>query len=206
MLWQQNNFNIKQFLKAWVTEGVRSGGLHISQRISLLRSALERAEVYTALQSTGYVSVGDISSTELIQELDTLVGQPYFNKFDHFTSMEKVDFSQVSEKIKSTAPKSTALLEKLMSNQRQGWSSYKGSGNSKIVQQQLYLITSIICRSRARSTANFFAKMLGIYLLGSGVKRQVIEVLAGLGLCDGYKYINRHLTDIANNAKEGSTP
>jgi hypothetical protein len=152
------------------------------------------------------VSVGDISSTELIQELDALLGQPYFNKFDHSTSMEKVDFFQVSEKIKSTAPTWTALLEKLMSNQRQGWSSYKGSGNSKIVQQQLYLITSIICRSRARHTANFFAKMLGIYLLGSGVKRRVIEVLAGLGLCDGYKYINRHLTDIANNAKEGSTP
>ena len=48
--------------------------------------------------------------------------------------------------------------------------------------------------------------MLGIYLLGSGVKRQVIKVLAGLGLCNGYKYINWHLIDIANNAKEGLTP
>ncbi len=48
--------------------------------------------------------------------------------------------------------------------------------------------------------------MLGIYLLGSGVKCQVIKVLAGLGLCDGYKYINWYFIDIANNTKEGLTP
>ncbi|XTI94821.1 hypothetical protein V2W45_1253931, partial [Cenococcum geophilum] len=55
---------------------------------------------------------------------------------------------------------------------------------------QLYLITSIIYRSYARSTANFFVKMLGIYLLGSGIKRRVIKVLAGLGFYNSYKYIN----------------
>jgi len=48
MLWQQNNFNIKQFLKAWVIEGVRLGGLYISQWILLLCSALKQVEVYTA--------------------------------------------------------------------------------------------------------------------------------------------------------------
>jgi len=32
--------------------------------------------------------------------------------------------------------------------------------------------------------------MLGIYLFGSSIKRQVIKVLARLGLYNGYKYIN----------------
>ena len=44
--------------------------------------------------------------------------------------------------------------------------------------------------------------MMRVYLLGSGVKRRVLEVLAGLGLCDSYKYTNRLLTEIADNAKE----
>ena len=44
---------------------------------------------------------------------------------------------------------------------------------------------------------------MGVYLLGSGVKRRVLEVLAGLGVCDGYKYANRLLTEIAQDAKEG---
>jgi hypothetical protein len=32
--------------------------------------------------------------------------------------------------------------------------------------------------------------MLGLYMLGSGVKRRVINVLAGLGICDSYMPLN----------------
>src|SRR5437016_8305770 len=50
-LWMQNNFNIKRFLKAWVTKdiGGESGGFHSGRRIRALLSALEQTEVHTAL-------------------------------------------------------------------------------------------------------------------------------------------------------------
>jgi hypothetical protein len=67
--------------------------------------------------------------------------------------------------------------------------------------QRVYLITAIICRCRARGTANFLPKTLGIYLHGSGVKRRVIEVLAGLGICDSYQPINQMISNIAEYAK-----
>ena len=164
-----------------------------------LQQALEEIELQEALGPSG----NDISTRRLLKELDTLLGQPFFDKYNHSASIEMLDLSQAFKKIESTAPTWAALLLKLMGNRRQEWDSYKGLKNIQPVQQRAYLITSIICRCRGRDTANYFAKTMSVYLLGSGVKRRVLEVLAGLGVCDGYKYANRLLTEIAQDAKEG---
>jgi hypothetical protein len=69
------------------------------------------------------------------------------------------------------------------------------------LQQRAYLIRAIIYRTRARKTSNYLSKALGIYLLGSGTKRRVIETLAGLGICERYQCINQLLSGIATEAK-----
>jgi hypothetical protein len=50
----------------------------------------------------------------------------------------------------------------------------------------LAMLASILLLKASRNTANRFARMLGLYLHASGVKRRVIEVLDGLGVTEGY--------------------
>ena len=143
----------------------------------------------------------DLSAAKLIEKFDALVEKSFFNKYEHTIFIEKLDYSLTFKIIKSTAPTWTALLTQLMSNQQQEWSSYNESKNQQSNQQQIYLITAILCRCCARNTANFLAKTMNVYLHESDVKWQVLEMLAELEVCDDYKYINQLISSIAENAK-----
>jgi hypothetical protein len=40
-----------------------------------------------------------------------------------------------------------------------------------------------------------------LYLLGNNVKRRVIKVISGFGVCDSYKVINREFNKIARHTE-----
>ena len=143
--------------------------------------------------------------TKLIKKFDTLVKKSFFNKYESTTFIEKLDYSLTFKIIKSTALTWTTLLTQLMSNQQQKWSSYNRSKNQQSNQQQIYLITAILCRCCARDTANFLAKTMSVYLHESDVKQWVLEMLAELEVCDDYKYINQLISSIAKNAKKDTS-
>jgi len=143
--------------------------------------------------------------TKLIKKFDTLVKKSFFNKYESTTFIEKLDYSLTFKIIKSTALTWTTLLTQLMSNQQQKWSSYNRSKNQQSNQQQIYLITAILCRCCARDTANFLAKTMSVYLHESDVKQWVLEMLAELEVCDDYKYINQLISSIAENAKKDTS-
>jgi hypothetical protein len=48
------------------------------------------------------------------------------------------------------------------------------------------MLASILLLKASRNTANRFARMLGLNLHASKMKRRVIEVLDGLGVTEGY--------------------
>jgi hypothetical protein len=48
------------------------------------------------------------------------------------------------------------------------------------------MIASILLLKSSQKTANGFARMLGLYLQGSGLKRRVITVLHGLDIIESY--------------------
>jgi hypothetical protein len=196
-LWKEQRWGIKAFLKQWVNAEMDS--FVRARRIQLLQEALEQSEVQTALEIAS-TDKNDLSTETLVKEFNALVGKDFLNKYDHTASIEKLNYALAFEVIESNAPTWTALLTWLMSNQRHHWSSYRHSQNWQLIQQQAYLITAI-CRCRARKTANFLAKTMGIYLHGSGIKRRVIEVLAGLGICDSYQLVNQMISNIAECAK-----
>ena len=58
--------------------------------------------------------------------------------------------------------------------------------------------------SQARNQSNFFATIMDIYLIGSGVKRRVIETLSGLGICHSYCKANKVLHDVADTTRVGT--
>jgi hypothetical protein len=74
-------------------------------------------------------------------------------------------------------------------------------GIPESVQRVRFIITSMLCFSCAKKQCNFFLLILDIYLLRSGVKRRVIETLAGLGICHRYYTTSTILSDLAQHSK-----
>ena len=197
------------FLVAWVSDpGDSNIGLNATRRVGLLAKALEQAEVQEALKrhkeriGTGFEL--DLSSEVLLEEIDQLIGKPYFGEYDPELPLEKFDLSTGYAAIEEYAPTWTGLLKKILANRRTGWESYRGLTGLEPLKKKAYLISSIICRSRARKTSSFFAKALGIYLTTNGVKRRVLDACEGLGLCEGYKSIHKLLTQKNGNVQQGS--
>ncbi len=139
---------------------------------------------------------------KVTHELDCLIKQPYFNQFDHNIDLDTLDFSRAFSIIEKTAPTWHTMLLRLICNQRAHRSSYIGNTESSmiILSKRLFAITSMICHSRAKQQSNVLSSILALYLIGSGVKRRVIEVLSGLGICYGYHQANRLIRDIAENS------
>ncbi len=104
--------------------------------------------------------------------------------------------------IEKTAPTWHTMLLQLIGNQRAHRSSYIANTESSAIMlsKRLFAITSMICHSRAKQRSNVLSSMLAIYLVGSGVKRRVIEVLSGLGVCYSYYQANRLVRNIAKDS------
>ena len=139
---------------------------------------------------------------KIVNELDTLIKQPYFNQFDRSIDFDTLDFSHAFYTIEKAAPTWHTMLLQLIGNQRAHRSSYAGNTelSAVMLSKRLFTITSTICHSRAKQQSNVLSSMLAVYLVGSGVKRRVIEVLSGLGICYSYHQANRLIRNIAKDS------
>jgi hypothetical protein len=190
---------MEKFLQAWVEEDLYTGTLARSSRVKRLRDVLENPVLSHTVgldRGTTSVDLGDLTS-----ELDGLVGQPFFDKSDgKSTTIQDINLPVIMEQLRTTTPNWLRLLESLLRNRRSTWGSYAASG--ALDERLAYVVTALICHTRARDASNWFSKTFGVYLHGSGVKRRVIDVISGLGLCDSYKYINSVVTQIAQEVRE----
>jgi hypothetical protein len=105
-----------------------------------------------------------------------------------------VQLSQGYEMISQYAPLLCQLMEGLSAQSRSDESRNPHPG-------RVVLLTSILSLGRARSSANCFARLLGLHLQGMGVNGQVLSLLHNLGLIDGYKTLNRK-TRLAERSEE----
>ena len=106
-----------------------------------------------------------------------------------------VQLSQGYEMISQYAPLLCELMEGLSAQSRSNESRNPHPG-------RVVLLTSILSLGRARNSANCFARLLGLHLQGMGVNGQVLSLLHGLGLIDGYKTLNRKM-GLAERSGEG---
>jgi hypothetical protein len=97
-----------------------------------------------------------------------------------------VQLSQGYEMISQYAPLLCQLMEGLSAQSRSDESRNPHPG-------RVVILTSILSLGRARSSANCFARLLGLHLQGMGVNGQVLSLLHSLGLIDGYKTLNRKM-------------
>ena len=117
-------------------------------------------------------------------EFNALIDISYFGRFDYIAEFDNIDFDVAFQSVQTAASIWYWMLVYVLSNSRI-------SRNSSVVSSDLrrfiFVITSIVCYSRAKKRSNYFFIMLDAYLIGSGVKRRVIETLAGFRLCYSYK-------------------
>ncbi|RAL07845.1 uncharacterized protein BO97DRAFT_355404, partial [Aspergillus homomorphus CBS 101889] len=134
----------------------------------------------------------------LTRELTDLVGQPHFGQFDASVTMDGLNFRETGQIIENKSPRDYHLMLHVLANERANRPSYSASrsgyqdGDMTAKHQKLLLmIICIISHSKIPRRSTLMASILSVYFHGSGVKRQVIETLSGLGLCHSYVNGNR---------------
>lgn len=137
----------------------------------------------------------------LLEEIGSLIKTPYFGRFESTVDLDTIDFAAAFGLVEHYALTWHNILMPLLQNQRAHWSSYSATPQSAVLQKRLYMVTSLVCHSHAKQQSNFLPSVLDMYLLGSGVKRRVIESLSGLGICHSYIEANRPIKAVANSAK-----
>jgi hypothetical protein len=140
-----------------------------------------------------------LHDSTLTTEFEALIDDtPYFGQFDHETDIDIIDFDAAFQSVEAAAPTWHRILVHVLSNPRASRDSYT---NSPDLRRKIFVITSMVCHSRAKKRSTYFPTMLDAFLIGSGVKRRVIETLTGFGLCHGYKHGNRLISQVAQHEK-----
>ena len=107
-----------------------------------------------------------------------------FGKWDSITNLEEVDLSATLRKIEEYAPNTFYLLKHAAENQRP-------RGFKDVSHNRITSIASILSVGRARNSGNFLLRSLGLYLYTSGVSRNVLTTLNGLGIVESYDTIRK---------------
>lgn len=105
-----------------------------------------------------------------------------FGRWDPRLDFERLDLSKAVIELRSDAPVFTHLITELAKNQRGVDDACRRKENTGYT----VIIASILLLKFSRNSTNSFARMLGLYLQGSGIKRRAISVLHGLGVIESY--------------------
>jgi hypothetical protein len=187
-LLRQYRWTFKDFLRAWVQEVDRYGQVITldhgalstpQQRQKTLAAAIDLPVIQQVLDKPAILAT-------LSAEFSSLIQTRYFGKFKATESIDSIDFTAAFQAVQESAPTWHRILMGLLQNQRSHWPSYSATPQPATLSKRLYMVTSIICHSHARKQSNYLPSVLDMYLLGSGVKRRVIESLSGLGICHSY--------------------
>lgn len=202
----QNRFQwtFKQFMLAWVGANGKDGEIPSRRyrtahhRRKAAREVLDADEFHQACGTKPGIDVDVI-----LFELKSLMAEPYFGKYDQTMQFEALDFTEGSRIIKTTAPTWYAFLTTLLQNERAHRESAYNM-TSDALSRRIFMVTVIVCHSRARGRSSSFQSLLAIYLQGSGTRRRVIDKLSGLGICLGYDSRYNSITAGAENSKESA--
>jgi hypothetical protein len=107
-----------------------------------------------------------------------------FGKWDSITNLEEVDLSATLRMIEEYAPNTFYLLKHAAENQRP-------RGFKDVSHNRITSIAFILSVGRARNSGNFLLRSLGLYLYTSGVSRNVLTTLNGLGIVESYDTIRK---------------
>lgn len=206
---RRHRWTFENFLKRWV--GIDCIPVELDHRVYRTQDSRRHrmSEFMEVLVQEGIYqpsTLSDGTTSAILDELDMLIREsPCFGQFPNDATvdeLEQIDFEGAFQAIHRTAPTWHKLLHAVLLNQRSHRPSYPASANNDQHNvKKLYILTSIACSSRAKKQSNFMLSWLDIYFHGSGVKRRVIETLAGLGVCHSYSQGNRLMEQLKERSK-----
>lgn len=99
--------------------------------------------------------------------------------------------------IQDASPTWESLLLPFLRHSRSHQPSYILDVDKKASVSTLYLILNLLSHAVNPVKSSVLQSILDSYLITNGVKRAVVETLAGLNLCHGHTTANARLIDIA---------
>jgi hypothetical protein len=139
-----------------------------------------------------------ISTAKVIRsELDVLNTKvKVFGRFDPTMNPEELNLRDVLRGIKEHAPNTFRLLNQAAESRKRQGQDEEHDPHGRIV-----TVVSILGLGRARITANYFARILGLYLYTAGIPRRALTLLNNLGVTDSYNSIRRAVKTITLNSQ-----
>ena len=131
------------------------------------------------------------------QQLKGLIGEPFFDEYDPQRSMDKVDLKAIDFLIQRRAPAWRSTLHKLLANQRAQRVDPDFVDKRDTLRKKVTTVTALAVHSIASKKSSWWHNALGVFLVTSGVKRRVVEVLNNMGLVSSYHSIQRLMDEIA---------
>lgn len=202
-LWKSHRYTMTKFMEDYTCEATIAG-LTRNTRLARLEKAFSAPSVSAALHED--LRQGAIIH-RIASELRKLIAtvQEFGSEDDNSSDFEDFDFERIIGALAEKAPTWYTLLQSLCLNERQfkKQESYSGSLKNKkaSVQNIIFLITAVVCHSRARKRSNFLLKRLGAYLHVNGTKRRVVDLLAVFGVCPTSKHVVKGLDEVAEAEK-----
>lgn len=212
---RRSHLSFENFLRGWILcedSGPRASTNRVNRLIAVLQeeriaqrlSASDSWRDFLALESAE--DSRQKKYHKLLQkELATLAGQPGFRTASETPQLDpdsfKTTLAQVEDTIQSKAPAWTRLLTEVVKNSRSSQASYKTTKVDPF--KGFYAILAIMTRVVALSSG-FLSNRLGLFLMSSGVSRDVIDVLSALGICESYSSLHRKMATLAERAQVNS--
>lgn len=196
-------WSFSMFLTHWL-QMYPNDDLNFKLRQQWISTPDQRQRLFCrAIESPVIKPIASLATAYIVQaELDLLIQTPFFGIFDpsDIPLTDTTDFTAAYQSIEKTAPTWSSWAAILLPNQREHRPSYDAEPD-KNIPKRLFMITSMICHSRAARRSNYLCSLLDCYLLGSGVKRRSLQVLSGLGICHSYSTCNRLLEEVRKKAR-----
>ena len=194
---RRSGLTFGDLIKAWIesTSGEARRQAKAKQVINVIWNdgmlpLFEKTETFNELVTDSTIKIVR-SELEELQRSALL-----FKEYDLTMNLADIDFEKCYREIREHSPNLSRLVEGSSLCQRPD-KHVRHDQPGRVV-----AIAAILNTGRARQSANFLTRILGIYLHSSGVKRRVISTLHGLGLVDSYRTIHRTIKKIAEHSKE----
>jgi hypothetical protein len=197
---RNQRMGVGTFLRAWVDQDDSQR----TRRIGMLRKHAFQDPILSEIFRPEEGNSSETFENDAIRELNGLIDRPFFNRFKEENRPEDIQYAGAYTELERSAPIWCGFLTRALQHSRAHQASYYRRKDLAPIQQKAYFITSIICKARAANTSNYLSKTLGLYMISSGVKRRVINVLSGLGICDSYKSLNELYDRIADKGEVSS--
>lgn len=195
---QVHRFSVSDLIRHLVATPMvgSTGGL---SRVDRFNQALQQPQVIDKIEFPPLLRSIDIYGmliSELRSEIQTVAGEPLFNKYNKDTSPMDMDIQHAGSHIRTHAPLLTRLFEGLTASYTDNRRTKQGERDGPLL-----MIFIIIAYASGRKSFNNFTTLLGLYANSHGAKRRLLNMLHHLGITPSWDTILERHREISQHGR-----